>query len=236
MRAVFFDFGGTLMDQDSDHEAHEQLMAQVKRRFSLSESAAELVGAYHVLSAERLAEETARGVAPQSMEKLYTGTFVQMLADRGIRATDADERWFHDAYYEQHRLNVKLHPEARQALEAVSALGVHVGLISDFDPEFMEYHVKFLALEGRFDSVTTSGEAGCLKPAEGIFRLALKKAGVEPEDAVMVGDSLERDVDGALAVGMRAVLIDRHNARVASVPKLRNLKGVTKVVKGMMRA
>jgi putative hydrolase of the HAD superfamily len=48
-----------------------------------------------------------------------------------------------------------------------------------------------------------------MKPHPSIFRAAMQLAGVQPSDAVMVGDSLRQDVEGALAAGMRAVLLHR---------------------------
>jgi putative hydrolase of the HAD superfamily len=54
-----------------------------------------------------------------------------------------------------------------------------------------------------------SAEAGVRKPSEGIFRLALEKAGVRPEEAVHVGDLPEEDGEGARRAGLRPVLIDR---------------------------
>ena len=60
-----------------------------------------------------------------------------------------------------------------------------------------------------FSEVIISVEAGVGKPDPELFRLAAKRMGVDPCDAVMVGDSLERDVAGAKAAGMRAVWLDR---------------------------
>ena len=48
-----------------------------------------------------------------------------------------------------------------------------------------------------------------MKPSPTIFRAVLELLRVEPSAAVMVGDSLADDVDGAQAIGMRAFLIDR---------------------------
>ena len=55
----------------------------------------------------------------------------------------------------------------------------------------------------------TSNAHGKTKPHESIFRALLELLGVEPGEAVMVGDTIEDDVEGARAVGMRAVLLDR---------------------------
>ncbi|MBJ6363651.1 HAD family hydrolase [Paenibacillus sp. GCM10012307] len=61
-----------------------------------------------------------------------------------------------------------------------------------------------------FDHIIISGEFGRGKPDAGIFRHALEKLGIEPEEGLMVGDKLTTDVIGALGVGMDAVWINRH--------------------------
>jgi putative hydrolase of the HAD superfamily len=59
------------------------------------------------------------------------------------------------------------------------------------------------------DGVVSSAEAGALKPDPAIFALALDLAGCEPEEALHVGDTVEEDVEGARAAGVRALLVDR---------------------------
>jgi hypothetical protein len=55
----------------------------------------------------------------------------------------------------------------------------------------------------------SSPDHGFMKPNPSIFRAALALLDVEPEGAVMVGDSVAQDVNGALGIGMRAVLLHR---------------------------
>jgi len=69
-----------------------------------------------------------------------------------------------------------------------------------------------------------------MKPHPSIFEAALKLAGVAAADAVMVGDSLTQDIDGARGVGMRGVLVRRsdagHNAdaHLSDIPVIRSLQ------------
>lgn len=60
-----------------------------------------------------------------------------------------------------------------------------------------------------FDEIIISGSFGKGKPDSSIFRHALEKLGVEPKEAVMVGDKLTTDIKGALGVGVTAVWINR---------------------------
>ena len=69
---------------------------------------------------------------------------------------------------------------------------------------------------------------GWIKPHESIFLAALNLIGVAPPEAAMVGDSVEDDVEGAAALGMRTVLIDRERRypdRAEALPDLRGLAG-----------
>jgi putative hydrolase of the HAD superfamily len=82
-------------------------------------------------------------------------------------------------------------------------------------------------LADRFDVVVAGGDVGAAKPARAIFERALAAVGVAPGEAVMAGNSLENDVEGAVAVGMRAIWVDRDGAPerpgVTTVGDLRDL-------------
>jgi FMN phosphatase YigB (HAD superfamily) len=85
------------------------------------------------------------------------------------------------------------------------------------------------------DAAIGSRAHGKTKPHETIFRAALALLEVEPREAAMVGDSVEDDVEGARALGMRALLVDREG-RYPEVPDaLRDLYGVPAAL-GIMRS
>lgn len=56
-----------------------------------------------------------------------------------------------------------------------------------------------------FDSITTSEDAGVKKPHMQIFQKALKEAGAQVSESVMIGDNVEADIQGAREIGMRAI-------------------------------
>jgi putative hydrolase of the HAD superfamily len=73
------------------------------------------------------------------------------------------------------------------------------------------------------DAAIASGAHGKFKPSPTIFLAALALLEVEARDAVMVGDSLVDDVEGARSLGMRAFLLDRegvHDDRSEALPDL----------------
>jgi putative hydrolase of the HAD superfamily len=60
-----------------------------------------------------------------------------------------------------------------------------------------------------FEIVVVSGEFGVGKPDPSIFRHALSQLRSDGSGAVMVGDNLTRDIDGAIAAGLEGVWINR---------------------------
>jgi HAD superfamily hydrolase (TIGR01549 family) len=76
------------------------------------------------------------------------------------------------------------------------------------------------------DAIVDSRTHGRVKPHPTIFQRALDLVGVTAASAVMVGDSLEEDVEGARALGMRAILIDREDRHPEVEGRLKDLFGL----------
>jgi putative hydrolase of the HAD superfamily len=93
-------------------------------------------------------------------------------------------------------------------LRALAAGGTRIGLISNSHRCLASFQ-EYFDLQGLIAATVSSSEHGFLKPHPSIFRAALELVDVSPGSAMMVGDSLRQDVDGALAVGMRAALVHR---------------------------
>ncbi len=94
------------------------------------------------------------------------------------------------------------------ALRALRARGYLIGLVSNTHRSLQAFQSHF-ELDEWIAAAVASSEHGFNKPHPSIFRTALRLLGVAPEEAVMVGDSLKHDVEGARAVGLHAVLLRR---------------------------
>ncbi len=82
-----------------------------------------------------------------------------------------------------------------------------------------------------FDRVITSESVGVKKPNPRVFEYALESAKAKKENAIMIGDSIEADIEGALSVGMKAIHCnfedeDISNPRFLSIKSLREIKGI----------
>ncbi len=102
----------------------------------------------------------------------------------------------------------ELYDDVLPAFGALRARGLRIGLISNTHRSLEAFQSHF-ELDGLVSGAVSSWEHGYNKPHPSIFRAALSLLSVSPEEAVMVGDSYPHDIEGARAVGMKAVLLRR---------------------------
>lgn len=119
--------------------------------------------------------------------------------------------------------NFELFEDALPALEELRAARLKIGLVSNGIRDLTEF-VAHHRLD--VDAIVDSRSHGRVKPHPTIFQAALELLGVSPGEAVMVGDSLEEDVEGARALGMRAILIDREDRHPDFEVRLTDLYGL----------
>ena len=109
--------------------------------------------------------------------------------------------------WERHE-NFELYADVVPVLDELRTAGLKIGLVSNSARDvhaFAHHHGLDI------DAGISSFHHGKTKPHASIFRAVLDLLEVSPEQAAMVGDTIEADIDGALAIGMRAVLVDRHD-------------------------
>jgi putative hydrolase of the HAD superfamily len=107
--------------------------------------------------------------------------------------------------WERHE-NFSLYEDALPVLDELRRHRIRIGLISNGQRDLGEF-VTHHALE--VDAVVGSKAHGRVKPHASIFVAALQALAVRPDETAMVGDSYEDDVEGARALGIRAILLDR---------------------------
>ena len=102
----------------------------------------------------------------------------------------------------------EVYPEVPDVLPALRRAGLRLGVISNWDPRLPDL-LEHLKLAGYFDVVVYSSAVGVEKPDRRIFLRALTRLRVAPDAALHVGDGRIEDLEGAMAAGMRALLLDR---------------------------
>ncbi len=112
---------------------------------------------------------------------------------------------------EKWKSKTKVAKGARKLLQHLKDSGYKVALISNmaqFGEDMLERH----DLTKYFDVIVLSHKAGMLKPQKGIYESALEQLGVVPENAFMVGDSIDKDhLDPRRLLGVQSAVYDPDN-------------------------
>lgn len=116
-------------------------------------------------------------------------------------------------FYTEYRENVYFEDTTQEVLKKLKDLGYKIGVISNtcYYDEVMIECFKKAKLYDLIDNFTFSYSIRTGKPDKQIFIEALKKMNVKPQEAIMVGDSLESDIKPALDLGMKTVFLNKNN-------------------------
>ncbi|WP_209475464.1 TIGR02253 family HAD-type hydrolase [Thermococcus stetteri] len=203
MRAVFFDFVGTLITKAGENVTHLNIIKEVLKKTGRDDLNAEEVWRAYEEESSALFSELA-GKEAVKIREVDTEALRRVAERYGF--TVPEDFW--EISIRMHEKYGQLFPDAVEAIKALKGMGLHVGIITDSDNDYITAHLKALGIYDLFDSITTSEEAGYFKPHPRPFQLALEKAGVEPDEALYVGDNPKKDCTGAKNVGMTSVLLD----------------------------
>jgi putative hydrolase of the HAD superfamily len=153
----------------------------------------------------------------------YTAHIIREMGGRGP-AVETCAAEIYDEWAACHHF--VLYDEVPAALELLSDQGLQLGLISNSHRSLDSFQEHF-ELDGLIDFAISSSQHGYMKPHPSIFQAALKLAGVPAAEAMMVGDSLTQDIEGAMRVGMSGVLVRRSETggeqQIDHVPVIRSL-------------
>ena len=146
----------------------------------------------------------------------------EWLEKRGLPADDAGLDTWHNLL--MHWEARPLYAWVRPALERLRTMGFRLGVVSNtvMPGTYLRQHFDRNGILRLFEFTVFSGEFGVNKPDPRIFHRALEAMNAVAEDAWYVGDKPQRDMCGAHAVGMTAVLVDsRHHHRIEDAPENR---------------
>lgn len=206
LRAVFVDAGGTLLHESP---SRWEIYAAAAREHGLRSSQAQVRQAMIAVH-----DELPRELGPHFrysrgwFEVFIEQVFVQRLGLAQERLPELRRDLF--ARFEDPR-TFRLFPGALELLRSARALGLKVGVVSNWS-EALPAILAGLGLAEERDFALVSALERCEKPERAIFELALARSGVNPREAAHVGDCPERDVRGAGALGMLTALVERSGA------------------------
>ncbi len=226
IKAVFFDLYHTLVTYDPPQE---ELEAGSLHELGVDVQPAALRGPI-VAADEFIYNEIARHpLSHRSQEEkiaLYLQYQETVLREAGI-PYDTKLVMSLLGKMQQTQMNLVLFDDVAPTLTELKKRGLILGLISNIEQDIDETLTR-LGLPLWLGIVVTSQDAGANKPQPEIFLETLKRAGVQPAEALYVGDQYQVDVVGANGAGMKGILLDRtdHYQEIKASPRIRNLTEV----------
>ena len=130
--------------------------------------------------------------------------YAELLGELGVENPDA----FIDAEHEVWRPAHEVLASAQALLESLRALGLRTAIVANSWPDpgrVLRADAEHFGLAAHLDAMVFSEEVGLRKPDPELYLRCCRQLGVEPSEAMHVGDSLEGDVGGARAAGMTTV-------------------------------
>ena len=207
IKAVFFDLYGTLAGFSP---SRFEIQSTACGDFGIEVTPEGILAGYALADAymsEQNATRPLRQRGPEGRDRFFAEyeRLVLQGAGVGVSSDKALEIWrrVRRVPYEMTRFD-----DVLPAMDLLKAQGFTLGLISNMDRDGQELS-QSLGLDTHLDFAVTSGQVGAEKPHPPIFLAALTKAQAEPHEAVHVGDQPTSDIDGARAVGINPVLLDR---------------------------
>lgn len=209
-RAVFFDAGHTLL-----HAVPSvgEIYARVAEELGVRVDPALIGGIFAQVFSENEASLAATSIgAPASDEQdaeLWRA-IVHRVHGRTPELSRLDPEAWYRRLYERFGTpdHWRLYPEVGAVLKDLRSRGLKLGVISNWSTR-LRVIAEATGLAPLVDFILASSEAGVRKPDPRIFRMALERSGVEPAEAVYIGDQVEDDVRGAQRMGITPVFLWR---------------------------
>jgi putative hydrolase of the HAD superfamily len=145
-------------------------------------------------------------------ERIVLGMGGTPPASRDV-AVELTARWAQHA-------NFELYDDVLPTLRELRGRGIKIGVVSNSSRDVREF-AQHHGLE--IEAGISSFHHGKTKPHASIFRAVLELLDVAPHEALMVGDTIDADIEGPLAIGMQAVLLDRYRLYPDFAPRIESL-------------
>ena len=220
IKAVFFDAGGTLFQP---YPSVGQVYSETPARHGLQTDPQEMEARFHRHWTQRDGLASLSNHSSPRAEREWWESLVREVFSE-VGRIDNFDAFFNELYDTFACAEAwRLFPDALPVLQKLKRKGKILGIISNWDSRLPSI-CEGLGLVSYFDFILASALVGAAKPHPRIFQEALDRAGVRPEEALHVGDSLKDDVQGAREAGIHALFIDRRGNRTAETPTISALQ------------
>ncbi len=201
--AIFFDIDDTLLDSKS---AHQIALKYICTQFSLGIYSDSLQDKWRQISDKYL---NLYFTKMMTLEEHRVCRIKELAEYIGLRITDQFAKVLYEHYHRCFIEHCSLFNETLSVLTTLKKF--KLGIISNGPMIDQVFKLQNNNIFHFFEPIVISEEAGVSKPQKEIFEIAANRANAKLADCIFVGDSLELDYLGSVAVGMYGILIDRTN-------------------------
>lgn len=206
IRAVLFDWGGTIVRDDTLLLGAPSAAVAA---FARDRLALELTDEDFERGFQAVLPEYRPGVtegAPH-LHRLLGAAFTWL----GLRVSAGEVEACARLFFREATHGLAVYDDARALLASLRIRGYRTAVVTNaiFPAALFEPKVNELGLAGYIDVFVSSADVGLAKPNPSPYLRALSELGLEPHEALFVGDTAATDIAGARATGMRAVLLER---------------------------
>ncbi len=226
---ILFDVGETLLHVPEPAPMYREVLAHCGRSLPITEVESILAAVRQTMDEQIptwVGDDLTLDCAASSRRRaLHVDTILSLA---GVSDCTAARARFFDLYIGTEFFT--LYPDVLEVLERLRSAGYRLGIVSNWEsrlPELCSAH----EIGSYFDFAVVSEVEGFVKPHPHMYRRALALAGEPAERVVHVGDSLRDDVEGAAAVGIRSILLDRTGASATTFqPRISSLAELHQVL------
>jgi putative hydrolase of the HAD superfamily len=207
-KAVLFDLDDTIFDHQ---HARRSALAALQRAYPVlaeqSISSLESSHEQHMQAtfAAFLAGEFNVNESRRERQRLFFRDYGSTLS--AAQAEEAEVR-----YRQAYNINRRPVPGAVTLIDALRDRGIKIGVVTNGVQLEQAEKIRLCGLEGKIDSVVSSGQLKVKKPDKAIFEHALASLGIIASDTIMIGDSWQNDVIGARNAGIPAIWFNRYSS------------------------
>lgn len=195
IKAIIFDLDGTLYDYKKLNQiANKKVEEYICENYTITEKQYKV----YYLESRKYVKKRLKNTAAEHNRLLYFQHLMELLEEKPVGVA---LKLYH-IYWETLLNNIKLYDGVMDILKFCIDNKIKIAICTDLTVQIQHRKIEKLKLEKYIDCLVTSEEIGVEKPNSQMYDSVVKKLGIEPIETIFVGDSWERDVQGAIQYGI----------------------------------
>jgi 2-haloalkanoic acid dehalogenase type II len=227
-RAVLFDLGDTLVKTWIPEVTYQKVLASLGINKSVEEIKEALSKTEHEFKESNYRSMYGKASYIEYWKKWDSLVLKNLNIFDECFAEETLKRWWDYA-------DCVTYPDTRETLARLKQMGLKLGLVSTaYEEDITAIFEKANLKKGFFDIIIGANTIKREKPHPDVFKYALKKLKVKPEETLFVGDHIDNDYKGARAVGIDALLIQRENRSLDNTSDFKRISSLEEIYKFMV--